>query len=890
MTGFQKSGPVYSNISMIKRALHQSRDKALPLYEIVLYLANHWDRIAFAEAENFVDLALKAKMSHFEEDATTGLWTIKQREQSDLDTLYRYMRNQFRLFTVAQLSKKSNHKDRRELLVQLMSDIRFSSLQFGGEEFWMLSEWEFANDLLYGFMQQNRRSAMPIFEVPDALHAQYSLDRESFIFAPEIDPRFRVFGDHVQIELTESGDEVENQEKDIPPEIREEVARSSILICKYLNRIKRADAKNIAINILGVKAYDVMFPNYCKAIHEFLKSMKEYEMDRDECWCHVETFENPGESEIFQFWRYAVYNSVPDVVVSDSTDVPIQFSNPATVHTQKEPAAAVDTSSPRAYSRCLTYYERIKGYLRMTRSWGSFFEGESGRIRILHDQLEYWWSWRTEAGNYFFYGSGVMDFYFDNELEAGRELTMELSLDARNVEVKIGRLNPLFASEQARYLDIGLLVEESKRVKKSFFVLMCDMLASHPSGMHWVRLFEKVNAIRTASRNTISQLLTRNECFVSIENRKGYWKLDVAKLSSCYTNEAGQANTAELELREVPKGSEMPDIPSIQSRPKRKTGHERFPTHWEAFSTWALRQKSLRYETIRSLALSESDFMKLVTVSYSKLLCKLASNRESYSFDKMDLVQEGFWGLIRAVELYSPDQGVPFGHYAKRHALARMLRAYLDHRTLVRIPIHMWDSIKRFELGENKRLQQQAEDFISRESEQESTIIKSYAMQKNIDYLSFEQYWAFVSVVGERECDPPWIHLEGLDEQSLKVVSSDTVYSDDELLEQLDSFCDIMEANSERLWVKETTEYLVHYGDLKKNLDEILGLLKDKERFVIERRFGLANHHEHTLEELGGKLGCTRERVRQIERKALDRLLVHAKKKDLYNYLTLDTL
>ncbi|WP_079914814.1 sigma-70 family RNA polymerase sigma factor [Paenibacillus sp. 32352] len=890
MTVHLKSGPVFSNISMIKRALHQSPTKSLSQYEIVRYLANHWNRITFEDAEHLTNLALQAKLSHFEEDTATGLWTIKHREQSGLDDIYRYMVNQYRLFTVTHLSKRIKWKDTGELFGQLVSDIRFSSVQFNGEDYWMLSEWELANDLVHDYMQRNKLSALLLAEIPDLLLNDYNLRWDKTIFAPEIDPRFRMAGEHVLIDLLE--ERSEGPETEVPTEIKEEVARSSLLICKYLNRVDHADARDIATNILGAKAYHNMFAVYCKAIDEFLETMEGYRQEENGAWRFVGNEKDIPELMTPQSWKYAVYKSSPvvNIVPSEDGTAETDYCSNVSSYTKQTAGTGRTPSKPRRVMRCLSYYERVKGYLRIPCDWDDFFTGENGRLRIVCNRIEYMWSWKREKAGCFFYGGGVMDFYFDHELEAGRELNMHMHSDSRTIEVVIGGINSVFASEQARYLDIGLLVEESRTVNKSFFVLMCEVLASHPSGMHWVRLFEEVNAIRSANRNTISQLLSRNPCFVPVPNRKGYWYLDSSKLSRYFVDETG--NQKDIEAEEGTIGTDLKATETTNAIKRRKENRQpaRMTDHWETFSKWAFMQKSLRYEKAKAMALSERELAEILVKAYSKLICKMAANRGTYSVERMDLVQEGYQGLERALKLYSVEEGVPFGHYAKTHILSRMLRKHLDGRTLVRFPIHLWEQIRGFEEEEHKELQQAgtASDFPKKD--RKSQQMKIFARWKNVDYISFEQYWAFLSESRADEYEPSWLHLEWLDEQTLKSYHSDPDLTDDQLLEQLETICDIDEEDCELFWAPTTVECSVFRKDLKARLGRILMLLNVKERYVVEKRFGLNNQPEQTLEEISIQLSCTREWVRQIEKKALEKLLGHARKNRLHEYLFPDSV
>jgi RNA polymerase primary sigma factor len=873
MTLSYKSGPVFSNISMIKRALHQSAKKSLSQYEITRFLANHWGQIAFEDAEQLVNLALHAKLSHFKEADETGLWSIKYQEQSDLEHIYEYLKASNRLLTGKQLLKRAKKMRGDQLLGQLMSDLRFSSVQFNGDEYWLLSECEFVNDLIYNHMQNSRFSKLSLSDVSELLLNEYELREGQSIFAPEIDPRFRLIGASVLIEVQE---QTIDEDADIPVEIKEEVARSSLLLCKYLKSVVRASAKDVAVKILGVRAYDKMLGFYCRSINEFFETLDGFKQDSHGAWLFGAEGKDLPDIIFPPSWKYAVYNSFPDInFIHQQGDLSVLQHDSQAIQKFSEVKNRIGK-----VTRYLSYYERVKGYLRLPNEWDVFLDERIGRVRVVCREVEYLWSFRNEQHGRFFYGGGVMDCFFDHGVEVGREITMQYQPESNGIKLDLGGLSEQFASEQSRYLDIGLLVEESRSVNKSFFVLMCEVLASYPSGMHWVRLYEKVNAVRSASRNTITQLLSRNPCFEVVTGRKGYWHLNSSKLSRFFLDEEGNQHDKDennsgylspiIEVRDNSRKS-MYVIPMLQ--------------HWDNFNSWANKQKNMKFETIQFFSKSEAHQADLVVKAYAKMLCKLAFNRNMYSVDHMDLIQEGFFGLSRAVELFSVDEKVPFGQYAKTHVLSRMLRKQLDSRTLVRFPIHVWEQIRNLELDENAAMQQCIKSTELYSVDSEIHKLQILARWKNVDYISFEQYWSYLSENIDNESEPEWTFRELLDEKTLLVYASDSGESDEILLRKLENSCDIQEQDSEQFWDLNNAEYLAYTHDLQEKISRIFAILKEREIYVLERRFGLNGHLESTLEEIAINLECTRERVRQIEGKALKKLLKYARKSELDEYL-----
>jgi RNA polymerase primary sigma factor len=321
--------------------------------------------------------------------------------------------------------------------------------------------------------------------------------------------------------------------------------------------------------------------------------------------------------------------------------------------------------------------------------------------------------------------------------------------------------------------------------------------------------------------------------------------------------------------------------------PKGRKNVKDLPDLWDKFNIWSLKQKEFRFETAKTMATSDQHLVEMLCRAYAKLLCKVASSRGTYSV--MDLVQEGYFGLTRAMELYAMDEGVPFGHYAKRHILSRILRKLLDGRTLIRFPIPLWEQIREFEDKSNKNMQEHGTMPNPAKVEIKEQQLGMYSKWKNMDFLSFEQYWTYLSETRFRKCEPSWVHMELLDEQSLKMYYHDLNYTNDELQEQLESICDIVEEESDAFWNSHSTDRCILMADLHDKIQEIMQFISKKEKSVIEKRFDLNQEQECTLEELAKELGCTRERVRQIERKALEKLLVPAKRRHLEEYLYLDS-
>ncbi|MFG1735345.1 sigma-70 family RNA polymerase sigma factor [Paenibacillus sp. 843] len=865
-----KSGPVYSNLSFIKRALYQSPTRSLPFYDIVLDLLKNWRSIGRTEAEQFVIYALYAKRSFFEEDLETGLWSVKRHNDPNLSIVVEFLKKKPEPLSVKQLAQKLKWRDESSLLIGLSCDLRFTSIQSKGTEYWMLSDWILVNDHVYSFLIDNKQETITWEEATSIMTTDIGFNPEEVIFAPDIDERFYYHLGLIRIDLIED-EEVKSPLllEDVPVEINEEVARSSLLICKYIQSCGQASAKDIIHDIFNTKSYEKVYPLYKLSLEKFLGGIGQISLNEQSNWEYqVSASLELGE---INYWDYSVYNSVP-VIPNAEQLIAIEIDQPSTIGEKSSDISNKKGKNKTEYIHHITYYERVKGYLLAPKFWSEMNAEDRGIISVNVDGYLYSWLWKRHNGKVYFYGNGIKDLFFDFSLEPGHELKYYFN-DESSVDIFIGEINKDIASEQARYLDIGKLVEESQRVNKSFFTIMCEILATYPAGMHWTNLLNKVNALRMTTKNTIYNILSQNECFVQVDdNKKGYWRIDITKLSRFYTDESGTEIEEDDDL-------DIPDF--VQSTSKEKTVRKKrtrrkqiYTTQslWNEFSKWASKQRGIRYETAISKSKSKEDLVSILFPAYAKLLCRFASSRKRYYIEEMDLVQEGFFGFIRAVELYSPDQGVSFGNYAKSHVLSKMLRKMIDSETLIRLPVHIHEKLRSLDQYINAFIYEQGKwpEYNDLYNEYGLGINEIICLDthRKIDYISFEVLWS-----EDIACNM----LGSLYSSAILDAKSKPLYHDEKDIEtlvfELDFLNNCIEIDTEILWDAIIVDDVVNRRILKDVvIKQLLNKLNEKEEQVIRLRFGLDDGIERTLEAVGEYFNLTRERVRQIEKKALGKL------------------
>lgn len=251
--------------------------------------------------------------------------------------------------------------------------------------------------------------------------------------------------------------------------------------------------------------------------------------------------------------------------------------------------------------------------------------------------------------------------------------------------------------------------------------------------------------------------------------------------------------------------------------------------------SYPLLTRDEEYDFVRKARNGDDQSKQRLILSNLRLVVKIARNYQNRGLNFEDLISEGNIGLIHAVEKFDPEKGFRFSTYAIWWIKQAIKKAIINKGRDIRIPSYKHDILSKINNASMK-------------------YITSYSRYPSIKEISAE--------IGMEESKVEEIFLEFQDMSSLNDIIGDELILEDVVLEKDSEFME-----------DKIIESIIG-EEIKKSLD----ILEDREREIILARYGIGGDAKLTLEEVGKKFNITRERVRQIEKRALEKLKKEFKK------------